>query len=176
MLNGRASPLVLALIEDITEKKRAQDTLLEQAALLQSREEFLKIFVKNAPAGVAMFDRDMRYLQASDRWCADHSIQSSQVLGRSHYEVSPDVPDRWKEMHRRGFAGETLRCDEDRWDRADGTKWFRWEIRPWWSLDGVTGGILIFVEDVSQRKQMQEALSDVTRKLVETQDRARPDS
>ena len=24
-----------------------------------------------------MFDRDMCYLQVSDRWCADHSIQSS---------------------------------------------------------------------------------------------------
>jgi len=173
LLSGRASPLVLAMIEDITEQKSAQDALREQAALLQSREEFLKIFVKHAPAAVAMFDCDMRYLQVSDRWCADHSIQSSQIVGRSHYEVSPDLPERWKEMHRRGFAGETLRCDEDRWDREDGTKWFRWEIRPWWKLDGATGGILIFVEDISQRKQMQEALSHVARRLVEAQEKER---
>jgi PAS domain S-box-containing protein len=173
LLTGRASPLVLAMIEDITEKKRAQEALREQAALLQSSEELLRIFVNNAPAGVAMFDRDMRYLQVSDRWCADYSVQSSQILGRSHYELFPDVPHRWKEMHRRGLAGETLRCDEDRWDRADGTKWVRWEIRPWWNLDGAPGGILIFAEDISQRRQMQEALSDVTRKLVEAQEKER---
>ena len=78
-----------------------------------------------------MLDRDMRYLQVSDRCCADYSVDSSQVLGRSHYEIFPDIPERWKEIHRRALKGETLRADEDRWDREDGTTWVRWEIRPW---------------------------------------------
>ena len=68
-----------------------------------------------------MLARDMRYLQVSDRWCADYSVDSSQVLGRSHYELFPDMPQRWKEMHCRALNGETLREDEDRWDREDGT-------------------------------------------------------
>jgi PAS domain S-box-containing protein len=173
MLNGYASPLVLAMVEDISEQKKAQDALTEQMALLQSREELLRIFVKNAPAGVAMFDRDMCYLQVSDRWCADYSVDSSQVLGRSHYELFPDMPPQWKEMHRRGLDGETLRADEDRWDRESGTKWVRWEIRPWWSLDRMPGGILIFAEDITHRKLMEEALSDVARKLVEAQEQER---
>jgi len=173
LLSGQASPLVLAMIEDITEKKKAQDALREQAALLQSREELLRIFVKSAPAGVAMFDREMRYLQVSDRWCTDYSLDSSQILGRSQYELFPDLPERWKEAHRRGLAGETLREDEDRWDREDGTKWLRWEVRPWWNLDEVPGGILLFAEDITQRIQMQEALSDVARKLVEAQEKER---
>ena len=62
-----------------------------------------------------MLDRDMRYLQASERWCADFSLDSSQILGRSHYEIFPDLPDRWKEIHRHGLAGETLRAEDDRW-------------------------------------------------------------
>ena len=173
LLGGQASPLVLAMIEDITEKKKAQEALREQAALLQSREELLKIFVKNAPAGVAMFDGEMRYLQVSDRWCADYGVEGSQILGRTQYEVFPDMPQRWIEMHRRGLGGETLRCDEERWDRADGTKWVRWELRPWSSSDGTPGGVLVFAEDITQRKQMQEALADVARKLVEAQEKER---
>src|SRR6516164_3432344 len=165
---------------DVTGRKTAELALREmnralgdQTALLQAREELLTIFVKNAPAGVAMFDGDMRYLQVSDRWCADYSVESSQILGRSHYEVFPDLPDRWKEMNRRGLAGETLRADEDRWDREGGTKWVRWEIRPWRNLDTSPGGILIFAEDITHRKQTEEALSGMTRKLVEAQEQER---
>ena len=116
------------LAHDITERKRAEQVLCEtnrafetQAAVLRSQEELLKIFVKSVPAAVAMLDRDMRYLQVSDRWCVDFSLDSSQLLGRSHYEIFPDIPDRWKQLHRRALAGETLRADEDRWDREGGT-------------------------------------------------------
>src|SRR5436189_2045405 len=103
--------------------------LKERTTLLQSREELLKIFVKHVPAAMAMLDRDMRYLQVSDRWCVDFSLDSSQIVGLSHYEVFPDLPERWKEIHRRGLAGETLRAEEDRWDqKGGGTTWLRWEI------------------------------------------------
>jgi PAS domain S-box-containing protein len=165
---------------DITERKLADEARLEvnrtleaQAALLQSREELLKIFVKHAPAAVAMLDRDMRYLQVSDRWCADFALDSSQILGRSHYEIFPDLPERWKETHRRALAGESLRAEEDRWDRERGTTWLRWEIRPWQNPDGLQGGILIFSEDITYRKHAEEALLGMSRKLIEAQERER---
>jgi PAS domain S-box-containing protein len=165
---------------DVTERKLADEARLEvnrtleaQAALLQSREELLKIFVKHAPAAVAMLDRDMHYLQVSDRWCADFSLDSSQMIGRSHYEIFPDLPERWKEIHRRGLAGETLRADEDRWHRGGDTIWSRWEIRPWLNVNGTPGGILIFSEDITHRKQMEEALSGMSRKLIQAQEQER---
>ena len=168
------------IAQDITERKRAEHALHEinhalerQTGVLQAREELLRIFVKNVPAGVAMLDRDMRYLQVSDRWCADYSVESSQVLGRSHYEVFPDIPDRWKEIHRRALDGETLQADEDRWDRKGGTTWVRWEVRPWRSADRLTGGILIFAEDITRRKQMEEVLSSMSRKLIESEEQER---
>jgi PAS domain S-box-containing protein len=171
---------MLGVNMDITERKLADEARLEvnrtleaQAALLQSREELLKIFVKNVPVAVAMLDRDMRYRQVSDRWCADYSLDSSQILGRSHYEVFPDLPERWKQIHRRGLAGETLRAEEERWDRESGTNWSRWEIHPWRNLDGVPGGILIFSEDITHRKNAEEKLLGMSRKLIEAQEQER---
>jgi PAS domain S-box-containing protein len=120
-----------------------------------------------------MLDRDMRYLQVSDRWCADYSVDSSQVLGHSHYEIFPDIPERWKQAHRRGLEGETLRAEEDRWDREGDTHWERWEIRPWRSPEGTVGGILILSEDITHRKQMQEAFSTLSRTLIESQEQER---
>src|SRR5215831_15554343 len=155
------------IVRDITERKQSESAL-------RAREELLKIFVKHVPAGVAMFDREMRYLQVSDRWCADYNLDSSEVIGKSHYEIFPDVPDRWKEMHRRTLAGETLRADEDRWDREGGTAWIHWETRPWRSHpDGPPEGILIFAEEITRRKQMEEELSRVSQKLIEAHEEER---
>jgi len=169
------------IARDISERKRAErflretnQILVKQAATLQASEELLKIFVKNVPAGVAMLDRKMRYLQVSDRWCADYFVDSSQILGRSHYELFSDMPERWRQVHRRALRGETVRADEDRWDREDGrTTWVRWEVRPWHTAEGTVGGILIFAEDITRRKQMEEAISSVSRKMLDAQEQER---
>jgi PAS domain S-box-containing protein len=153
------------IAQDITERKRAEKVLEEanralekQTAVLQAGQELLKIFVRNVPAGVAMLDREMRYLEVSDRWCADYGVEASQLLGVSHYEVFPNMPERWREVHRRALDGETLRADEDRWDRPNGTTWVRWEVRPWKTPQGSIGGIVIFAEDITHSKQTDEAL------------------
>ncbi len=167
LLNIRLSTLVIAMVEEITDKKRAEEAL-------RASEDLLKIFVKSVPAGVAMLDREMRYLQVSERWCADYSIDSSKALGRSHYEVFSDIPERWKEMLRRCLEGETFRAAEDRWDREDGsTRWLRWEIHPWRTSSGLVGGILIFSEDITDRKEMEEAISGMSRKLIAFQEQER---
>jgi PAS domain S-box-containing protein len=100
------------------------------AALHESREQ-LKLFIEHAPASLAMFDREMRYLAVSLRWLTEYGIGDRNILGHSHYEVFPEIGDDWKSIHRRALAGEVLRADSDRFERADGSvQWIRWEVRP----------------------------------------------
>jgi PAS domain S-box-containing protein len=179
--DGRGTLLrIIGMVADITDRKRAEEAVLEmnraleaQASLLRSREELLRVFVKNVPVAVAMLDRDMRYLQVSDRWRTDYLPGRAEILGRSHYEIFPDMPERWKEVHRRALQGETLRADEDRWDGQDGPRWARWEVRPWMTAQSDVGGILILAEDITHRKKMEEELSDMSRKMIESQERER---
>jgi len=136
-------------------EQRVQD----RTASLQASELLLKTFVRHVPASVAMLDRDMRYLEVSDRWCMDYHRTSDQMLGRSHYEIFPDLPERWKQIHARCLAGESLSAEEDLWERADGNcSWLRWEVRPWGNRDQKPEGMLIFAEDITERKQMEAAL------------------
>jgi two-component system sensor histidine kinase/response regulator len=83
-------------------------------------EEHLRLFVDEAPVAIAMFDRDMRYIAASRRWLSDYGLAGRTLRGLSHYEVFPDLPERFRAMHRRGLAGEIVGSREERYERSDG--------------------------------------------------------
>lgn len=141
---------VLATVVDVTARERFAPTP-------PGREWMLQLFIEQAPAALAMFDRNMRYLAVSRRWITDYRLGAQPVLGRSHYAIFPETPQRWLDIHQRGLAGEAASADEDRFDRADGTvQWIRWDIRPWRMPPGRVGGIVIFSEDISVRKRQDE--------------------
>jgi len=153
--------LLTELAEDIefgirTLRIRAAHARAEEA--LRESEELLGLFVEHAPAALAMFDDKMRYLHASRRWKADYRLGDRELRGISHYDVFPEIPESWKEAYRRGLAGEVLIGDADRLVRQDGSvQWVRWEIRPWHNAAGKVGGIVVFSEEVTERKKAEEA-------------------
>lgn len=159
---------------DITERKRTEEALRE-------REQQLRLFVEHSPAAIVMMDRDMRYLVASQRWFSDYRLDAQSHIGRSHYDIFPEISEAWKEIHRRCLAGAIERCDEDPFPRADGTiDWVRWEIRPWHTTQGDVGGLIIFSEVINERKRAnaeltasRERLEMLSRQLIATQESER---
>jgi PAS domain S-box-containing protein len=135
---------------------------------LNQTKERLRLFIEHAPAALAMFDRDMKYLSVSRRWRIDYNLGDRDLIGISHYEVFPELPDYWKIIHRRGLAGEVIREEEDRFPRADGAiQWVRWEVRPWRDASGTVAGIVIFTEDITERKKIEEELGRYRDELEE---------
>jgi PAS domain S-box-containing protein len=79
--------------------------------------------------------------------------------GLSHFELFPEVPDRWRVLLKRGIGGESLKCEEDQFPRRNGSiDWVKWELTPWRNETGQVGGIIIFSEVITERKKAEEKL------------------
>lgn len=157
MINGQ--PYAITTLLDITERKHAEEKLRE-------KERLFKLFVEYSPAAIAMFDKNMRYLAASHRFIKDYDLPSYDIIGKSHYEIFPEIPERWKEIHRRCLAGAIEREEADPFPRADGSvDWVRWEIHPWYESEGNIGGIILFSEVTTERIQLEREQAKLTERL-----------
>lgn len=101
--------------------------------------------VLNTPAAIAVFDTDMKYLSASKQFYIDYQIPESNIIGKSHYEVFPEISKRIKDIHQRCLNGETLSDHFSPFFRSTRTfDFIKWEMRPWYNEDGNIAGVILF--------------------------------
>ncbi len=114
--------------------------------------ELLQIFIKETPTAIAMFDRDMNYIATSQRWCDDFKLDKGTLEGRNHYEIFPEIPAHWREVHRRCLDGASEEHAGELFERADGTRqWIAWKVKPWSRTDSgfQVDGLIMFSEDLT---------------------------
>jgi len=144
--------------ERIAALNLAEDALRNQRQLAATVAR-LELLMEHAPAALALLDRELRFNAVSRRFLTDYGLVGLDVVGRHHYDVFPEIPDRLREVHQRALRGEVLRNDNDVLVRQDGSVMLqRWEVRPWFDVTGAIGGIVLFTEDVTQMMRAQEQL------------------
>jgi PAS domain S-box-containing protein len=164
---GTPCEQMVSVCRDITERLQFQNDQAAAQAALRESEARLQLLLKYAPASVVMLDRDLKYIAYSQRWLDDNRLEGQELLGRSHYEVLPEIPQRWKDIHQRCLNGAIERCERDIFQRADGTvSWVRWKIQPWRDAEGEIGGLVFFTEDVSKDVQAEEEVQSLRNQVA----------
>ena len=142
----------LGTARDITERKKAE-------ALLAHYHDLMKYVIEHTQSAVAVHDKELNYIYVSQRYLRDYRVKEHEIIGKHHYEVFPDLPQKWRDVHQRALAGEVISAEEDPYVQEDGkVDWTRWECRPWHEADGSIGGIIIYTEVITERKKMEQLI------------------
>ena len=139
-------------LQDSQRKNRIQSTEKTPVYHTEYKKQ-LEQYIEHSTTAKAMFDTEMCYLVVSPRWISDYKLAGKKLIGKSHYKIFPEISNEWKEIHQRCLQGSVEASDDDCFIREDGTvSWLRWEIHPWHKATGEIGGIIIFTEDITERK------------------------
>ncbi len=132
----------------------------------QNWTNLMQYIIKYDPNAIAVLDKNLHFIYVSDRFLSDYKLQNKDIVGKHHYEVFPDIPEKWKIVHQRALQGEVLRSEEDVFERADGsTEYTSWECRPWHNHDGTINGIIIYTEVLTAIKTTEKQLRKISNQL-----------
>lgn len=134
----------------------------------------LREILGTVPYAVAVVDTAMRYVAHSSRWTEAYNLPNASLIGRSHYEVFPEISPEWRQIHQECLAGAVRSRIDDPFPRIDGSiDYVTWQINPWHQPDGSIGGIIMYTTVSTSRvlaqrlsrqyKQEMEILLDTTR-------------
>jgi len=149
-------PCFIGHVEDITERKRAEQ------ALRETEERFREVF-EHAPFGMLVAGLDGRFIQVNAAFCGMLGYSEQELLGRQWAEFThPDDLNRCQGLA--GQLGESEdRCaeDEKRYiHRSGAVVWVRIRIAQLRRPGGEPSVHVVHVEDITARKRADEILRE----------------
>lgn len=144
---------LLGLSRDITERKQVERELAHS-------NELMKYIIEHTHSSISVFDTEMNYVYVSNRYYKDLKVVDN-VIGKNHYDVFPYLPEHILDAHRRALKGEVLSAEAEQLFHPDGTSdWTNWQCRPWYKSDETIGGIIVYLELITERKKAELELQE----------------
>ena len=156
----RNREVVLSVVRDITERRR------NQAALLALTTELQTIF-DNAPAMIWYKDTENRFIRVNPAAAASIGLPREEIEGKSAYDLFPELAEKYyrDDLEVISTKKPKLGIIEQMQTRNGGTRWVETHKVPLLDLEGNVSGILLFVNDITERKMAEDALALANRKL-----------
>jgi two-component system, NtrC family, sensor kinase len=152
----------IAVVEEITQRKRTE------IALSESEERFCGIF-EQAAVGIQQISISGKFIEVNKRLCEIVGYTESELLGMTVNEIIyQDDVESYLKLKRQILACETLTSSiEKRLICKNGQlKWVKNSLSLVRNRKGTPEYFISVVEDISKRKQLEEALKVVRKKAL----------
>lgn len=137
-----------------TEKKRTE---AEQNLL--ARETLLRSFINNTPAAITMLDNRLNYLLASPGWKNMHNIQELEGTKMRLLHVPKNR--KWAQRLEKTLKGHVFQGESAALHLENDQKiWVKWAMQPWFNSYGAQEGAILFMEDITPQKDLEEQLQN----------------
>ena len=144
----------IGMVHDITDRKNAEKEIIHFRNLMQ-------YIIEHNRSAVAVHDKDYKYVYVSQRYLEEYNLVGKNVVGLHHYDVIPNIPEKWREVHKKALMGIVSSADEDIYYKSDGTiEWTQWECRPWYNAENEVGGFVVYTEKITERKKNEKAIKE----------------
>lgn len=149
---------LLGTFRDVTDYVESQNRL-------DSCTDMLITMVRHMPAAVAVFDKSLRFLAASERYKADYLIPEEQTLeGEILTNVFPDIPMEIRVDYQKVLGGEKITKTGVEIVHKSGRKVMENAyMEPWYLPNGDVGGIITMLE--IEELEAGDGCSETTYKL-----------
>jgi diguanylate cyclase (GGDEF)-like protein len=111
--------------------------------------DWLDRFVDDIPTGVAVFDRELRYVAANAAWIKTFQLAAAPVMGRQHHEFDRGEGALFAELQRRALFGEAVTgCNSFESDAVGNLQHRAVSVRPWLGRDRAVLGIVAALHEI----------------------------
>ena len=130
---------------------------LTKKPYLTAREDKLNYFIAQLPISVAMLDRQLNFVQVSEKWVSDFSLNHT-VTNRRIFDYFPDKSFKWRKMLVECLGGRSRKKQYDLFKFDNGDSYLlNWEIKPCHDSEKNIVGLIIYttiLEHVSECQQV----------------------
>tara|TARA_B110000240_G_scaffold186332_1_gene222828 strand:- start:295 stop:2673 length:2379 start_codon:yes stop_codon:yes gene_type:complete len=167
---GRFNDKIKRVLEGIASLLAIKLNELEKIDALESKNQELVSLINNHPAGMAMLDKDRKFIAVSQSWLNQFTeSENNKLNGVNFFKRYPNLQNRWKKSIESGFKGKSIGLKGETYRRKNGKlEFIDLNVSPWFNLANEIGGVVLMADNVTEYIQNKLDLHQATEKLTET--------
>ena len=130
---------------------------------VQKQREELQTIIDSSPIMIFYKDRENRFIRVSKALAEAVGLSKQEIEGKSGLEIYPNqVPDYWEDDKEVIASGIPKRGIVRQFEMVGGMRWIQTDKIPYRDHEGRIVGVIGFGIDITERKQMEEEIRELS--------------